>query len=95
MEYWPARIASEGAGGVLEYCASLELHPASAWLGALSGHVYISGKPMVKTRLKPWAMFLRPLGAEDLLDLRCPVFLQHDCPSRLQPPNRRVLTNSF
>ena len=45
--------------------------------------------------LKPWAMFLRPFGAEDLLDLRRPILLHHDRPSRLQPPNRRILADSF
>ena len=51
--------------------------------------------PGLKPGLKPWAMFLRPFGAEDLLDLRRPIFLHHDRPGRLQPPNRGVLADSF
>src|SRR5260221_9734856 len=36
LEYWSI--------GVLEYCANLELHPASAGSGALSGRIHDDGR---------------------------------------------------
>ena len=46
--------------GVLEYCTNLELHPASAGLGVLSGRLNYLPNP----GLKPWAMFCSRFAAK-------------------------------